>query len=653
MDGAVNIMDNEKALNMESAPSAPPSAPMEDFGQDPTVPFSPMPANLAVKPFTERQLLSLYQNPQIQEAHQFTEEFLANEQGLCFADFSLTEALNEYLRSRMNLKSSQDSLHKLTKKLEEEESNVWSLSEDKVQNEGVCHDKVKVVSIHRFQVAKFNSSSASNCGKSMRHIREELFEQMSLCSYKSSKLRRKVDLRISTLCQSKDDEHSNNRQQIVTSISILFSFQRKVISDETFVKDTRSWLDSLVRALVPDSSSSFKNRLLLLNHVLRCPAGVGHWASSYIQVPTPLYNPAEDYLSNETLNQMIAMLSVLFSPVKGRKEMLREYCPPESPRRENENNPWVVLDSDGEDEETSAGAFPLRENDYVAILHQFPFEALFKYLLKLEKGLEIYDPRQFSTTSFFKLFAFGTQFVNLLKSGLQLFSHPSYRQFAKRLGHIIKHTLEYISDHWQRFLQSHHGHPGEMAMLGRIEAEYNNFFLRSAKSIFSSSASSGMWQYLAVVPYKLVRQDVLWHALALYHFIDDSSLSNWRQELGPDFIDQVRAKLEAKDFMASFEDTLSGLPDTEVMFLLTTFANMAISRDYSECFDFINFVVTELLSIGFINDLTSGSYSKGCRDLINNIARSHPQIMSLLLDKFDKESILLVEVSVRSFCLYL
>ena len=100
-------------------------------------------------------------------------------------------------------------------------------------------------------------------------------------------------------------------------------------------------------------------------------------------------------------------------------------------------------------------------------------------MLKLEKGVEVYDARKFTTTSFFKLFAFGTQFVNLMKSGIQLFSSPSYRQLAKRLGHIIKHTLEYISDHWQHFLTFQQSHPDEVAILDKIEVEYNNFFLRS------------------------------------------------------------------------------------------------------------------------------------------------------------------------------
>ena len=70
----------------------------------------------------------------------------------------------------------------------------------------------------------------------------------------------------------------------------------------------------------------------------------------------------------------MALLAVLFSPVKGRKEMLREYCvAPTAILTSKDKDNWTVLDSDGEDDE---GAFvaeaPLRENDYVDIFNQFP-----------------------------------------------------------------------------------------------------------------------------------------------------------------------------------------------------------------------------------------------------------------------------------------
>ena len=66
--------------------------------------------------------------------------------------------------------------------------------------------------------------------------------------------------------------------------------------------------------------------VFLFNHILRCPGGVGHWAHNFIQIPPPIFENDSSYLTDLNLQQCVALLAVLFSPVKGRKEMLREYC---------------------------------------------------------------------------------------------------------------------------------------------------------------------------------------------------------------------------------------------------------------------------------------------------------------------------------------
>ena len=111
-----------------------------------------------------------------------------------------------------------------------------------------------------------------------------------------------------------------------------------------------------------------------------------------------------------------------------------------------------------------------------------------------------------------------------IPGGLQRFSKPCYRQFAKRIGRLIKHTLQNISDHWNNFSaiihQNHQqiGSAENQGLVDRIEVEYNNFFLRAVKSIFYADANAGMWQYLASVPYSTIKEEILWHAYAIYHF---------------------------------------------------------------------------------------------------------------------------------------
>lgn len=44
---------------------------------------------------------------------------------------------------------------------------------------------------------------------------------------------------------------------------------------------------------------------------------------------------------------------------------------------------WVVVDSDGEEENSGSSQQTLRENDIIALLNQMPFSVLFKKVLKL------------------------------------------------------------------------------------------------------------------------------------------------------------------------------------------------------------------------------------------------------------------------------
>jgi hypothetical protein len=50
-----------------------------------------------------------------------------------------------------------------------------------------------------------------------------------------------------------------------------------------------------------------------------------------------------------------------------------------------------------------------------------------------------------------RLLAFATVFVRLLRQGLRTYDSPRYRQFAKRLGRLIRHTVQYASDVWEGF----------------------------------------------------------------------------------------------------------------------------------------------------------------------------------------------------------
>lgn len=50
-------------------------------------------------------------------------------------------------------------------------------------------------------------------------------------------------------------------------ISVLFSFQRYLIRDQQFIKETRDWLNRLVAILL--RIANYQDHLFLLSHILR------------------------------------------------------------------------------------------------------------------------------------------------------------------------------------------------------------------------------------------------------------------------------------------------------------------------------------------------------------------------------------------------
>jgi hypothetical protein len=54
--------------------------------------------------------------------------------------------------------------------------------------------------------------------------------------------------------------------------------------------------------------------MFILNHILRCPAGVGTWAASFIQMPT--IPSAVHSLGNPVLDHYIACLALVLTPIR-------------------------------------------------------------------------------------------------------------------------------------------------------------------------------------------------------------------------------------------------------------------------------------------------------------------------------------------------
>lgn len=113
--------------------------------------------------------------------------------------------------------------------------------------------------------------------------------------------------------------------------------------------------------------------------IFRCPAGVGSWASSFVQTPL-IFGLAESPFVNYQIHHVLTILAVILSPIKAREQFLEDIA---QTRDEASEALWVIVDSDGEEDEESSGV-SLKENDLVALLNQLPLDNMFRNVLLIQ-----------------------------------------------------------------------------------------------------------------------------------------------------------------------------------------------------------------------------------------------------------------------------
>lgn len=72
----------------------------------------------------------------------------------------------------------------------------------------------------------------------------------------------------------------------------------------------------------------------------------------------------------------------------------------------------------------------------------------------IEKFLDDYiiEPDLISPKQMLIAVAFFAQLVHTLGEGMLTYNNERYKQLAKRLGRLIRHSLQYISDYHELFL---------------------------------------------------------------------------------------------------------------------------------------------------------------------------------------------------------
>ncbi|XP_076991687.1 ectopic P granules protein 5 homolog [Tamandua tetradactyla] len=599
--------------------------------------YPELPSQSAIVPFTKEQLKIFEPGSWLENVESYLEEFdiMAHQDRHEFY-----ELLLNYSRCRKQLLLAEAELLTLMSDCQNAKSRLWHFKEEQISVQGICADQVKVSGYHRYQRVEMNENVLGELKKLFDTKSEHLHQTLALHSYTSVLSRLQVESYIYALLNSsailrslaihqqgraskQTESIPSDLYQLKECISVLFMFTRRVNEDAQFHDDVLLWLKKLVSVLQRVGCPG--DHFFLLNHILRCPAGVSKWAVPFIQIKV-LNNPSGIF-------HFMQSLALLMSPVKNRAEFMCHMKPSERKPSSSGamSGTWTLVDEGGEeDEDPETSWILLNEDDLVMLLSQFPFHELFQHLLGFKTKGD-YLPETTRPQEMMKIFAFANSLVELLAVGLETFNRARYRQFVKRIGYMIRMTLGYVSDHWAQYVSHNQGLGLDMQpySMEKLQVEFDELFLRSVLHVLKAKRL-GIWLFMSEMPFGTLSVQMLWKLFYLMHQADSGNLEKLCTTLQAA---DCKKQLQDPEHFVDFEKCLSSMNSSEEICLLTTFAQMAQARRTNVDEDFIKIIILEIYEVSYITLSTRETFSKVGRELLGAITAVHPEIISVLFNR--------------------
>ncbi|XP_057687965.1 ectopic P granules protein 5 homolog [Corythoichthys intestinalis] len=539
----------------------------------------------------------------------------------------LAELLQNYWRCRRQLTQSHTQLHTQSSDCKSTQNRLWSFRDEQLTLQGLCADQSKVCGYHRFQQAEFSHSVLAELSK-LFEIRSELLHQkVALHAYTALLSRLQVEFFLYRLLKecSPNQRQPCSIQPLKDAISVLFSFMRRVLDDTQFQADIHHWMEILVAVLLHVGGSG--EHLFLLCHLLCCPAGVGKWAAPFLQIK----------VKGNTcgVQDFMQALAILMSPARHRAEFLTHMKPCENLNSASsgpESGNWTLVDEGGEeDEDPESSWLLLCEDDLVSFMTQFPFQQLYSHMLGMSKH-GAYESHGYSSQKMMRVFAFASSLIEILALGLQTYNRARYRQLVKRIGHMIRMTLCYVSDHWAQYVSvtgtsgsSTHVHS---LPLEKLQVEYDHLFLRAVLHVLRSKRL-GIWLFMSEMPYGTLSSPMLWRILYVMQCAETEGVETLSTSHDTQACIQALSEPEHQD---RFELWLCEVNSSDGISLLTALAHMATPTQYSDP-AFVTTITLLIYQVSYVSVSTREIYSKVGRELLATIASAHPFIISVLLGR--------------------
>nr|XP_039269847.1 ectopic P granules protein 5 homolog [Styela clava] len=605
-------------------------------------------------PYTQEQLASFYRNGLLERSSIYTDQFLENSK----------DHNSDLKQLLITLKKATEVVCQLQDECKERNINIQGLCQrvfdnevGQVKAEGYCQDKRKVHTIHPYTTCKFNEAVASELGVAILDCQHLAVEDTMLAMYTRTLTRLQCEqylFNAATNVRYHTKNYNENTDSIKSSILVklaeesidvvrqcintLFYFLRKEEEvDTSFGVIIQGWICQLVCLLFEITKGDYQNlvneELFITNHIIRCPPKSQSWAENIVQISSPSIE--SDYWSQKLfLDHVIHMLFLILRAPKGRGEFLSGSKSIMSLQNQtsSEDN-WTFLDENGDDLKGVGSQWHIlpKESDMVSLYRQIPFEKVLSQifcLCKNENGAYLYKNEPITSEKFLEAIACCDIMCDVLGEGLATLGAPRYKQLVRRIAQTLRNIVLLMSEEWNFFKESTEDKP-QIHSIERLQTEFDEFVKRCVERLLCV-ARLGVYQFLADLPFKSVSQRAAETLYVLMNVpagsraeVDQLAMTKYTRQEWLDFVQDTDTKL-------AFEDRLSEMPENEIVYLLTTFCNLAHARPATED-HLINIIAMDVYMVSFVYSSTRDICSKMGRELLCTVASMHPFIISTIL----------------------
>ncbi|KAK0395540.1 hypothetical protein QR680_001329 [Steinernema hermaphroditum] len=495
----------------------------------------------------------------------------------------------------------------------------WSVEERTVTQSGRCGDNKSASGSSSYKVATLRPEKVAELNRLMsEHCSKELDE--NLCwQIHSRSLALQIQWKVVNLGSVFLDEHKviasnppsilmsdhvlDSRSCIRGALSDLFYFLRLHHITIKFRECVIGWIVELTSYLMKCATS--EDQMFLLCHVLHSPSPTDSWAPQLVQ--TFITHPALDMKS--TIDDFIALLSLLLSPIRHRERFLENIK-----KHESDDNSWAVI---GEDGETEISSFvTINEQDLIALLNQFGIQDFYKKAVMHFTAANNHN----ALDTLLSLVALQLLLLKIFNEGLKTYNVERYKSFCRHIAQAMRQSVKDFCVFWNLTQPQLSRQQCEI-----VQKEVDRIVVIATYYIVSKE-TIGMWQYLVSIPYEVLSETCRLKCELLMR----NSTSYSPQDLFAMSQSDVENAL-AKG--SKLIDKISDGNNTDSTFMLSALTDVVSSGD-KEPESFLR----DIVHVCFLDESTRQHFYKVGAEAVGLLIQRKPSLLSFLLKLIDRNA---------------